>query len=414
MKKVLMLGAGNGQMPFINICKEKGYYVICASVEGDYPGFAVADKCYYVDTKEKEELLAIAQKENVDAVLSDQTDASMPAVAYITEKMGLKTIGYDMALVFSDKYVMRQNAERLGIAVPKFFKASTLQEALDGLKNIKMPAIMKPIDNSSSRGVRKFSDAETLAQYFDETKSFSPRGEVIIEEFIVGREYLADGLAIDGKFINTDVGIKEHFAKDGLYISKMCMFTSAISEELGAPERAVLEANRKMVEGMGLKHGITHGEYIVSEEDGRAYLVEIAARGGGIYLSSHLTPTACGLDTNRMLIEYLVEDKITDVHSLKPCNKTSAWMCFELHEGTIVEITNADKLSAIPGVFKVCLDDIKVGMEVSEMKNDAGKFGPILLAGNDRKECFDIIHTVKKTLNVVTVDKDGNRHNMSW
>ena len=286
MKKVMILGAGNGQIPFINICKEMGCYVICASVEGDYPGFKIADKNYYVDTRDKETLLEIARNENIDAITSDQTDVSMPAVAYVSEKLGLKSIGYETSISVSDKYVMRQEAAALGVAVPSFYKASTVEEALQNIHKIEMPAIMKPIDSSGSRGVRKFNNADELKSFFDETKQYSKSGEVIIEEFIEGREYLADGLAIDGKFINTDLGIKEYFDKEGMYISKMCMFTSAsVIDE--PSELAVLEANKKMAEGLQLKFGITHGEYIVSKKNGKAYLVEIAARGGGVYLSSH-------------------------------------------------------------------------------------------------------------------------------
>lgn len=37
-----------GQIPFVNLLKERGCYVIAVSVKGNYPGFEIADKCYYV------------------------------------------------------------------------------------------------------------------------------------------------------------------------------------------------------------------------------------------------------------------------------------------------------------------------------------------------------------------------------
>ncbi|MEZ5336075.1 MAG: hypothetical protein R2741_13015 [Methanolobus sp.] len=48
------------------------------------------------------------------------------------------------------------------------------------------------------------------------------------------------------------------------------------------------EINKKLVEGFGLKFGFTHSEYIVEDETGEIYLVEIAARGGGNYISSDI------------------------------------------------------------------------------------------------------------------------------
>lgn len=67
-KKAMILGAGIGQIPFINLLKERGCYVIAVSVKGNYPGFEIADKCYYVDTRDKEAILEIAREEGIDII----------------------------------------------------------------------------------------------------------------------------------------------------------------------------------------------------------------------------------------------------------------------------------------------------------------------------------------------------------
>lgn len=413
MKKIMILGASKGQVPFINICKEKGYYVICVSIKGDYPGFKIADKCYYIDTRDEEQILNIARAEQIDAITSDQTDVCTSTIAYVSEKMGLKSIGYDKALLFSNKYQMRNKAQELGFAVPAFFNARSLNEALKKLPSINFPAIIKPVDSSGSRGVRKILNVSDLRQYFSESQSNSKSGEVIVEEFIEGREYLADGLVIDGKFINTDLGIKEYFPNEGMYISKMCMFTSAIAID-NAIEMDVLKTNKGIVEGFGLPFGITHAEYIVSDKDKRVYLVEIAARGGGVYLSSHLTPAATGINTNKILIEYLTENKAICVDDLRPDNKTSAWICFALNHGRIVSIEGKEELKNIHGVFLSDLDDLYIGKEVDDLTDDTNKMGPILIMANSRAECFDIVNRVKKTLKIRTQNNGGIIEDMIW
>ena len=62
MKKVMLLGAGDGQLPFLKICQSKGYKVIVVSVEGDYPCFKLADKSYFIDTRDKDAILKVAGK----------------------------------------------------------------------------------------------------------------------------------------------------------------------------------------------------------------------------------------------------------------------------------------------------------------------------------------------------------------
>ena len=61
MKKVMILGANNGQIPFMNICKKMGAEVITISIKGDYPGFKVADRYYYCDICIKGNLSAFSK-----------------------------------------------------------------------------------------------------------------------------------------------------------------------------------------------------------------------------------------------------------------------------------------------------------------------------------------------------------------
>lgn len=406
MKKVMILGANSGQVPFISICKEKGVEVIAVSVKGDYPGFRLADRFYYCDICDKETVLGIAEKENIDAILTDQTDVAVPTVAYVAEKMGLKGIGYNTAMKFSDKYLMRCEAQKAGIAVPKFAQAKDYKEAEKIIRNMKLPVMVKPTESSGSRGVHKVERLEELEGAVLDAISYSVNKKIIIEEFIEGKEYIVDGLAIDKQYINTDLGIKEYFDLTNMYISKMCMFSSAQSIE-DETERKVLDANKRLVQHMELEFGITHGEYIYCEDDGQVYLVEIAARGGGVYLSSDLTPLASGIDTNELLIDYVLNGTQYDLEALEFKKRVSAWRCFGLTPGIITRISGLEEIKALKGVYRVCLDSLYVGKEVLELINDTRKHGPILICSESREECFKILKKVEQILQVETTGNQG-------
>ena len=49
-KKILILGAGVYQVPLILKAKEMGLYTIAASYAGPYPGLAIADEVWEIDT----------------------------------------------------------------------------------------------------------------------------------------------------------------------------------------------------------------------------------------------------------------------------------------------------------------------------------------------------------------------------
>lgn len=411
-KKVMILGAASGQIPFMRICKKKGYYVISVSPEGDYPGFEIADEVIYANTADKDTILEYAVKLGIDAIMTDQTDVAVPSVAYVSEKMGLKTIGYHKALIFSDKYLMRVEAQKCGIHVPNFYKANTESDAIKIIQTMRLPVVVKPTRNSGSRGVRKISEKGEIIEAVRDAFSESRTNEIIIETFIQGKEYLVDGFVLDGKFINTDIGEKEYFDLKGKYVSKMCIFTSS-KANISTVEHKVLEENKKLVEGMRLPFGITHAEWIYSSEDNEAYLVEIAARGGGVFLSSDLTPRASGINTNELLIDYLVEGKTVDINQLPFKKDVAAWRCFTLKPGVINSIDGIEKTMEIPGVFKVCVEDLFVGREVTEIKDDKGKYGPILVSASTNEGCREIIKKVEKTLKVTT--KNGDKiSEMVW
>ena len=65
MKKILILGAGIYQVPLIETAKKLGYYTIVASIPGKYPGFALADKVYHVNTTDTQALEKIAVEEGL-------------------------------------------------------------------------------------------------------------------------------------------------------------------------------------------------------------------------------------------------------------------------------------------------------------------------------------------------------------
>lgn len=399
-------------MPFINICKRKGAYVIVVSPEGEYPGIKAADQFYNCDTREKERILDIAQKEHIDAVTTDQTDVSVPSVAYVAEQMGLKGIGYKRSLQFTDKYQMYCAAQQIGIHVPPFAQAESFKQAEEQIRLIGTPAIIKPCDSSGSRGVHRIDRVEQLEEYFEDSIRFSGTHAVIIQAFIKGQEYLADGFALDGKYWNLDLGIKEYFEKEGTYISKMCMFSSAslIDDPV---EQQILDTNQMLVEGLGLEFGITHGEYIYSQTDGKVYLVEIAARGGGVYLSSDLTPKACGVHTNEILLDYLLDGTITDLDTIQLERKVSAWRCFAFHEGVVKYIRNLSRIIEMDGVDRVCLNGLEKGAHVRKLTDDTTKYGPILVSGNSREECRRILSSVESTLEIVT-ERYGKIDPMIW
>lgn len=407
MKKILLLGAGIGQMPFLKICRAKGYEVLVVSPRGDYPGFKLADKAFFVDVRDKEAVLKIAAAEKIDAVLTDQADVSVPTVAYVAEKLNLRGIGYETALKFTDKYLMRKAAKAAGIAVPEFNQAFNLAEAVDIAEGMSYPLIIKPADSSGSRGVRRINSADDLKREFNSTKTFSMSGKVILERFIEGNVYCVNGYLMDNQYNNLDLGLIGYFDLPGMYIITSCVFSSVKRVTDRAGQRLLAE-NEKLVTSMKLPFGITHAEYIYNTAEDKVYLTEIAARGGGNYISSDLTTLATGFGTNEALIDYVVEGIVRKVELNKLDDKVSAYVDFGFPaDGVVKSIAGLDDLKKIPGVYKVHMENCYVGEKVARLTDGTKRYGMILISADDEDECRKVIAKVKRTLVVEIETADG-------
>ena len=408
-KKVLILGAVQGEVPLVEAFQELGYYVIVAGKGSNYPCCSIADKFYDVDIMNYELILKIAKEENVSAVTSNVVERAIRVVAYVTEKLGLESIGYEIAQIFTNKYKMRQAAEKAGVGVPKYTEVSNVEQALDFAKSCKYPLIIKPVDNGGSKGIQKVESDEQLVCYFNESLKMSVSdASVIIEQFIEGEEYIVDAFTHNYTCDNTDLSTKRKFNLSKNFVSKAVIIQDADSCDTKV-EKALLETNKKLVEGIGLRFGITHGEYIYNQKEDKVYLVEITARGGGVYLASHLTPLATGINVNKLLALYSLGYDVLGEKHLKLKKGSAAWYAFALPEGEIVSVEGIVQAKTIPGVYDIIDSSFYVGKKVKELVDDSGKFGPIIISAETRDKCDEVFGEVQEVLKIGVKTADGLR-----
>lgn len=405
----MVLGAVQGEVPLVKAFQEMGYYVIVAGKGSSYPCCSIADKFYDVDIMDYDLILKIAKEENVCAVTSNVVERAIRVAAYVSEKLGLEGIGYDISQIFTNKYKMRQAAEKVGVGVPRYAEVKTVEQAIDFANQCGYPLIIKPVDNGGSKGIQKVMNDKELLSSFDETLNLSVSDlNVIIEQFIEGEEYIVDAFTHNYICDNTDLSIKRKFALNKNFVSKAVIIQDANSCD-SKIEKALLETNKKLVEGIGLKFGITHAEYIYNKEEEKVYLVEITARGGGVYLASHLTPLATGINVNELLAKYSLGIDVLQGKQLKLRKGSAAWYAFALPEGKIISIEGLSEAKNIDGVYDIIDSGFYVGKNVKKLVDDSGKFGPIIISANTREECDKIFNKVQKILKIDVKTRDGMR-----
>ena len=413
MKKVMVLGAGRGQIPIMNLCHKYGWLVLAVSPMGNYPGLKIADKIYYENVMDREAVLRIAQEENISAIITDQLDAGVATCAYISEKLGLNGNSTEVAERFTDKFTMRNAAQKSGIAVPHSVCVSNMDEAIRALvaqPKLKFPLMIKPVDNAASKGVYRVNNIAELNDKFESSKSYSQKGKVIIERFIEGVEYVVEAYTHNSITHNLCIGHRDYFQIPNTFIPNATVFRDADSatSELEIRLKVI---NKKMVENFGLRFGITHAEYLYNELEDEIYLVEVAARGGGVFISSHLIPWASGVDANNLLVRDALG--IQGEFNIKLKTGAAAYFCYLTPEGVVTTLEGMDRVVNIPGVIESFFDNIELGMMSADITDKSSRKGPILVHGRNKEECYSIIEAVKREINI-KVMCEGKEKDILW
>ena len=149
----MILGAGIYQVPLIRTARRMGLYTIVVSIPGDYPGFALADKIYELNTRDKEAILAAAEKEQIDGICTSGTDVAVSTIGYICEKMHLSGIPYEAAKILTDKAKMKDAFRQGGVSAADGMRVRSAEEAQKAAEQLGYPVVVKRVDSSGSRGI---------------------------------------------------------------------------------------------------------------------------------------------------------------------------------------------------------------------------------------------------------------------
>ena len=194
-KSILVFGVGELQKSIISRAHNKGLIVIgidpCAEAfcKDDVDAFEI------VGGQDYEGTLAVAKKYNVSAVVTAATDKPLVMMARVAKELNLPFYSVETAQWSTDKYQMKQRFIAGGVPCAKGRLVNSAQETADFV----YPVIVKPRDNSGSRGVKLCRTQEELQSCIDEALEYSHLDSVLVEEFIEGQEYSIESLHYNGK-----------------------------------------------------------------------------------------------------------------------------------------------------------------------------------------------------------------------
>lgn len=399
MKNALVVAGGQWQVPLITELQQKGYNVTVVDPYDDSKGVLIANDHIKADVREKEYVLSQICKQ-YDVVGTDQSDVSVETVAYLAQELGISGNKIDAVRKFSNKYISRQYAQSIGVPVPVFCEVDSVDEIESFIKLHGGDFIIKPSDAQSSKGIHLINNkttAKELELYLADALYYSYTRKAILERFVRGFEITVEGFCSNGKHQVLAMSRKKHF-KTG--VASTLTYPGDIP--LDVKER-IADCENYYVEQSGLNFGPTHAEYIINEESGEFWLVEIACRGGGTLISSNIVKWVSGFDVQEAYIDCL-EGKIIDVKSFVPQEQSAELHFFEFGAGIVKSISGLDEVRNMENVLMLHLP-FKEGDTILPCVDDHTRQGFVVVLAKNHDELCTTINRIEKLIKIELSDR---------
>lgn len=409
--KLLIIGAGIGQVPLVEKAHARGIHVTVVSPDGPYPCLKMADEVCNLDIYDRDAVVEYARTHGITAVASDQNDLMMPTVAYVSEKLGLPGNHFDQVWAYCNKNIYRKNCEKLGIPVPRHSATehATFPTEMAGQS---FPWIVKPEDSQSSIGVTRVDAIDELEPAIELALSKSHTHRAIVEEFFKGHEVVCEGFIYRGVYHLLAFADRKYFNLEKLMIPSQTLFPSMVDKVL---LDQIVDYETRMAKHIGLSFAIVHSEYLIDLVSHEIRVVESAPRGGGVYISSHLVPLATGIDVNELLLDCVLGVETDMDARLSSCKRAAAgYICFCLPEGVVESVSGIDEIKKFSFVAMTCLDGLKVGVKTGPMLYKGARKGPVLVFAGDRTQMDEQIRTIQSVLDIQVRTADGRLAGIIW
>ena len=287
---------------FLRECKRQGCRVLLLTSlslrdEAVWPR-AEIDEIYYIPDVRKEwdadEMIRavsyLARDEEIDRIVP-LDDFDLEKAAALREHLRVPGLGETTTRYYRDKLAMRLQAAESGIPVPEFVHALNRARLGDYAGRVPPPWLIKPRFEASATGIRKIDSADELwpaLEALGDRQSFH-----LVERFVPGDIFHVDAIVSEGEVV---FAAACRYGTPPLDVAHGGgVFTTRTLPRGSADERALVEANRRVLEAMRMRRGVSHTEFIKSRADGRFYFLETAARVGGAHIAE-LVEAATGVN----------------------------------------------------------------------------------------------------------------------
>jgi biotin carboxylase len=404
LKRTLWIVSGGAEaVPGIQRARAMGLHVVVSDMNPSAPGFTEADDAIVANTYDAEATAAAAldyhtRTRPIDGVMCMAADVPV-TVATVAAALSLPGISVESARLAADKLAMKQAFQRAGVPIPWFQAIASLDELRSVVAARGLPLVLKPVDGRGARGVLRLTEATDLAWAFAHAKSQSRSGGVMVEEYLHGPQISTEGLLVDG--VGTTCGFIDR------NYEHLDTFAPYIVENGGEqPSALPLPAQRQIANvamdagrAIGIVSGNVKGDMVWTERG--PYVIEIAARLSGGWMSTDQIPLGTGVDLIGCSIRLALGEPVAAEDLLPRWHRGVAIRYFFPPPGRIESIQGAAAFSNLPWVHRLGFF-VEAGEVMAPITDHTKRAGFVITTGATREEAVERARSVVDGIQVAT------------
>lgn len=403
-KTLLVVGGGIEAIPGLQKAKNLGLYVVVSDANPEAPGFRCADDRIIASTYNIDETVTAAREYHravrpIDGVMCIASDIPL-TVASVAHALNLPGIPLESARLASEKLAMKQKFAADGVPVPWFAPVDSAAQVKAFALARGFPLVIKPVDSRGARGVQRLTGHEDLNQVFDLAAKESPSRRVMIEQFLDGPQVSTESIMLDGVahtpgFADRNYELLEKYAPN--IVEDGCDLPTILE---AAQQQSVREVVQQAALSMGIRNGVVKGDIVVHQ--GKAYVIELAARLSGGLLCSDLIPLNTGVEFVEGAIRLALGEPVQPADLIPRFQHCVCQRYLFPRAGRVVRIAGEEETRKQRGIV-FCQVRVTVGSVVGPMNCHPARAGMVIAVGESREQAVQGARTAVETIKIDTV-----------
>jgi len=380
-RRLLVIGAGAGQLGLLEAAAGRGLYVVAVDRDPAAPGFRHADRRAIVSVEDEPAIDRLAAAEQVGGVIAPGIDFPVAIAARIAARHGLPyPLEPQVAQLAISKLRQRERLAQAGVPHTPFSVCAAEDAAEQVAAELGFPCVIKPPDCQGQRGLSIVGAPEDVADAFAAALAAARGPVVLVEKLVAGPELTVNAFSVDGAFHALTVTDRVVAEPPAFGVALAHVWPS---EEAPAAVEAAVSVARAATEAIGVRDGPTYTQVLVGEDG--PVVGEFAARLGGGH-DAELCQAAIGVDLNGLAIGAAFGDEVPPDALRHEDAVGGACVRFLVSpEGTVGAIEGVERAADSDGVAWVRVYR-EPGDEARPLRQGSDRAGAVLAVGESRRQ----------------------------